>query len=594
MIQSWSPPSLSTVLSPRHISYSEPDRELTVTVSHGHKTKKLFSWARLWPRFRILALGISALGPVLMAAPGRAAEEIIISYGVLERTIAISDLEQFAATGELTSQMAAYNNQLQISEERLGQIQQLLTAPADLSTVAVAQFLYTAQGKLLLKQISRVIQTPARQAGFSALRGALILAADDPDTGLTLLNVLKAYPTEAIRIDLAEGLTIVQGVNRAVLQSERAINLVQLLSQQAAAASPPVQVSELLQLGQSERQYGVRRVNLVVPGLANRVELYLPRVLPGQATTPPNGFPLVIISHGLGSSSESFAYLADYLATGGFAVAAIEHSGSNDQQLDALLEGRSDSIINDDEFLRRPQDVSLTIDALGRLEATDPVLRGQFDLARIGIIGQSFGGYTALALAGASFNLEGLGSQCLPTTLSLNASLLLQCQAAQLGDPGDGLADPRIRSIFIMNPIGSLLFGESGYGQIQVPVMIVASAADTVAPAFPEQIQPFTWLTTPDRYLLLVGQGTHFSVIGDVGASDQPVPIPPGLVGPRPELVQAYMRVLGLAYFKLTLEQDERFRPILQAAFVEALSIDPHPLSLTTTLSPEELERALR
>ncbi|NJL45045.1 MAG: alpha/beta hydrolase [Leptolyngbyaceae cyanobacterium SM2_3_12] len=481
-----------------------------MTVSHGYKIKQATGLARGWPLWRSLAFGVTALGLGLVVSPSQAAEDLIISYGILERTIAISDLEEFAATGELSPQMAAYNNQLQISAERLEQIQQLLTAPADISTVAVAQFLYTDQGKILLKQISRVIQTPSRQAGFSALRGALILAAADPDTGLTLLNVLKAYPTEAIRIDLGEGLAIVQGLNRAILQSERAINLVQVLSQEQAEAAPPAQVSELLQLGQSVRQYGVRRVNLVVPGLTNRVELYLPRVSPGQAATPASGFPLVIISHGLGSSSESFAYLASYLATGGFAVAAIEHSGSNDQQLSALLEGRSDAVIADEEFLRRPQDVSLTIDALGRLEATDPVLRGQFDLTRIGLIGQSFGGYTALALAGATFNLADLAEQCLPTTLSLNPSLLLQCQAVRIGDPEDNLTDPRIRSIFVMNPIGSLLFGESGYGQVQVPSMVVASAADTIAPAFPEQIQPFTWLTTPDRYLLLVGQGTHF------------------------------------------------------------------------------------
>ncbi|NJL45044.1 MAG: hypothetical protein HC922_03445 [Leptolyngbyaceae cyanobacterium SM2_3_12] len=70
--------------------------------------------------------------------------------------------------------------------------------------------------------------------------------------------------------------------------------------------------------------------------------------------------------------------------------------------------------------------------------------------------------------------------------------------------------------------------------------------------------------------------------------------IPPGLVGPRPELVQAYMRILGLAYFKVTLEQDERFEPMLEAAFVEALSIEPHPLSLIPTLSPEELNQAVQ
>ncbi|MGF1566501.1 MAG: alpha/beta hydrolase [Nodosilinea sp.] len=543
---------------------------------------------------RVGLLGLGTLGVVGVAPPTLAAEEIIINYGIFERSVAISDLEQFAATGELTPQLAAYNNLLGFSPAQLEQIRQFLTAPADLDNVAVAQFLYTEQGKLLLKQLARVVQTPSRQAGFSALRAALILGASSPDADFNLLNVLRVYPAEAIRVDLAAGLVIAQDINRAILQSEQAIDLVQTLSAEEAVAAPAVPTyGELLKLVQEERQYGVRRVNIVVPGLPNPVELYLPRVFPGRAGTPPNGFPLVIISHGLGGTSESYAYLAGYLATGGIAVAAVEHAGSNDQQLQALIEGRSNAIVPDEEFLRRPLDISRTLDTLVGLQTTNPALRGQFDMTQIGLIGQSFGGYTALALAGAGFDLASLGSQCPPNTLAFNPSLLLQCQATRVGDPSNELADPRVRSIFIMNPIGSALFGETGYGQIQVPLMVVSGAADTVAPAFPEQIIPFTWLTAPDHFLLLVGQGTHFSVIGDVAVGDQPLNIPPELIGPRPDLVQAYMQVMGLAFFKLTLGQDERFRPVVEAAFAESLGAEPQPLSLTTTLSSDRLNEAL-
>jgi predicted dienelactone hydrolase len=124
--------------------------------------------------------------------------------------------------------------------------------------------------------------------------------------------------------------------------------------------------------------------------------------------------------------------------------------------------------------------------------------------------------------------------------------------------------------------------------------MVVGGTADTVAPVFPEQIQPYTWLC---QNLTITwcwsDRGTHFSAIGDVAAGDQPINIPPELVGPRPDLVQSYIQVLGLAFFKLTLEQDQRFQPMVQAAFVEMLGIEPHPLSLTTTLTAEDLNAAL-
>jgi predicted dienelactone hydrolase len=546
------------------------------------------------PWVKAACCGLGSLMLALWAVPSPAAERLIISYGLLERSISVEDLEQFAKTGQLTPQLSAYNQRLGLDDERLTQIRGWLTTPVDLDGVAVAQFLYTEQGKLLLKQLSQVLQTPSRQAGFSALRSALILAAmEQSNGGLTLLNVLRQYPTEAIRVELDQGLAIAQSLNRAILQAEFAVELVQTRSREEAARLPAINLNQLLQLVQSERQYGVQRFNLVVPGLPEPAELYLPRVFPGRQGTPPEGFPLVIISHGLGSTSRSFSYLASYLATGGIAVAAIEHPGSNDQQLLALLEGRSDRVVADEEFVRRPRDISLTLDALSRAQATNPALRGQLNLSQVGFAGQSFGGYTGLALAGAEINLDLLGQACPPESISLNPSILLQCQATRLGNPDNSLRDPRIRAIFVMNPIGSVLFGDASFGQVNIPTMMVAGTADTISPAFPEQIQPFTWLSSPERYLLLIDRGTHFSAIGDIGGAEDPIAIPPSIIGPRPDLVQSYIQVLALAFFKRTLEQDLRFAPLLEASFAEALGIEPHPLSLTTTLTQGDLVEAL-
>jgi len=542
---------------------------------------------RLWLR-RSAALTLGILGAMVAAAPGHSAEELIVSFGIFQRSIPIADLERFATTGELTPQLKIYSQQLQISDSQLEQFQGVLSTPATISPVAVAQFLYTEQGVLLLEQIGRVVQTPVRQANVQALRAALILAAADPNAGFTLVNVLKAYPTGVMRVDLAEGLAIAQEINQAILQSEAAFAEVRAIAQADAAANP-VDAESLLQLVQSERQYSVGRIAVVVPGVPRSVQLYLPEVLPRRRGRPPQGFPLVVISHGLGGTSASYTYLAEYLAEAGIAVAALEHTGSNDQQLSALLTGLSSTVVQDAEFLRRPREVSLTLNALANLNTSPSPIRGQLNLSRVGVIGQSFGGYTALALAGATFDSEGLAEVCPPSTLSFNPSLLLQCQAASVSNPGASLVDPRVGSIFVINPIGSALFGETGYGQIAVPTMMVAGTADTIAPAFPEQLQPFTWLTAPARYLLMIDRGTHFSTIGDVATGDQPVPIPPEIIGLRPEVVWSYMQVLSLAYFKLTLEGDQRFEPALSAAFATALKNAPYPLSL---VNASALERA--
>lgn len=549
-----------------------------------------------WRRWRYGVLSLATVGLSLLATPSPAAERLIITYGVLERTISIQDIETFAATGQLTPQLRAYNRHLQFSQAQLDQVQRVLTTPVErITPVGIAQFLYTQQGERLLRELTRVVRTPARVGDFSALRAALILGAVNAEAGITLLDVLRAYPLEAIRIDLSAGFAVAEEINRAIVQSSQAVALVQNLAQQEAEATPltPAEVSDLLRLLQESRSYGVQSISRSLPGLDRPANLYLPQLRDGQ-TDPRAGFPLVMISHGLGSNRHSYTYLAQALASAGFAVVAIEHAGSNDEQLIALLEGRTAEVVPDAEFLRRPQEITQAIDALQNLQNGESPLPIRLDFSRIGTVGQSFGGYTALALAGATFDLETLATECPPAVLTFNPSLLLQCQATNLIDPRQQLQDRRINSIFIMNPVGSALFGPGGYHRITVPVMMVGSAVDTVAPAFPEQIQPFTWLSTPERYLVLLDRGTHFSVIGDVPAEEQPLPIPPEIIGPRPDLAQAYMQVLALAYFQLTLNRDERFRPMVQAAFVQAISHNDFPMHLSTTLSAEGLDAVLQ
>lgn len=534
----------------------------------------------------LVAATIQGLTGVLPEAAA-AAERIIVSYGILERSIAIEEIQGFVETGDLSPQLREYSRILGLTRQQLAIVSEILTTPADFDVVAVAQFLYTPQGKLLLKQVSEVIQTSTRQAGFSATRAALILAAADPDQGLTLLNVLQHYPGEVIRVDIARGLDLAQDVNRAILQAEQAIDTVRSLSAVAAAAAPLSDngYDQALNLLQSTRPYRVVTQDLRVPELSQPVALYLPES-PSFEVLPPRNQPLIVISHGLGSNRYTYRYLAEYLAQAGFVVAAIEHTGSNDQQLFALQEGLVDVVVNDVEFARRPLEVTYTLDAIAEANRNGP-LRGLIDLRQIGLIGQSFGGYTALAVAGATFSPVAYNQLCPPEPPVLNLSLLLQCQAPL---PDGGISppvDPRIDAVFVMNPIGSALFGPVGYSQITQPLMIVSGAADTVAPAYPEQILPFTWLTGDDRYLLLFNGATHFSVVGMTSA--EPIPVPPAIIGPQPELAQDYTQVFALAFFQRYLFEDERFQPLLSAAFAERISREPMPLSLVQALSPSQL-----
>lgn len=533
------------------------------------------------------AIALASLSLMAAARPTVGAEEVIITYGFFERTIAVEDLTAFAQGQGLSDQLENYAEVLQLSEEDLTGFQDILTERVDLSEIAIAQFLYTTQGESLLANIGEILQTPARQSGFLAIRSSLILSAADDENGLTLLNFLRKFPTPGIRVDIAGGLGIASTITETVSQAEQAIDLVDRIAQiELQRTDDPLIAARLLLNSAPPYAITSRPLNLLQRDVEGT--LYLPRAV---GIPLPGTVPVIVISHGLGDGRASYDYLADYLARRGFAVATLDHPGSNSRQIEALLGGFSADLIDDQEFINRPRDVSALLDAVEAFAIADATFQSRLNIQNVGVIGQSFGGYTALALAGATFDIEGLTAACGgPQALYLNPSLLLQCQVIDIPVEMLSLADERIRSIFVVNPIGSKIFGESGYGQLDMPVMIMAGAADTVAPALPEQIEPFTWLQTPDRYLTLVNEANHFSVI-EPPETDQSIPVPIDLLGTSPEIAQEYLQKLSLAFFQRHLLGNLEYEMVLTSRFteVEMAQWPLRPLSLIRNLSPENL-----
>ncbi|MEM6835381.1 MAG: alpha/beta fold hydrolase [Cyanobacteria bacterium P01_C01_bin.120] len=540
------------------------------------------------------AVLLAGLGLMAAVIPAHSAEDIIISYGILERKIPIRDLEAFANGEDLSPQLAAYASYAGLTDEELSAGQRVLTQKVDISQVDVAQFLYTSQGTTLLTLVGDVVQTPSRQSGFSAIRGAMILAAADETAGLSILNFLKKYPTPAIRINVGRGLEIARDVTETLDNAERAYTLVNALANEAAQQSPGANTLATRQLIFDLPDFAVAEQALFLPDRDVAASFFWPRPrLPNQAL--PENIPVVVVSHGLGDERSSYRYLAAFLAQRGFAVAVLDHPGSNSRQIAQLLSGFTPELINDREFENRPQDISTLLDEIQLLAERRADLRDRLDINNVGVIGQSFGGYTALALAGATYSPNQLTAACSPQPDYLNPSLLLQCQAATVAAETPVLRDDRVQAVLTVNPVGSEIFGPAGFGAIEIPTLILAATADTVAPALPEQIEPFTWLQTEHRYLVLTSSATHFSVIDWNAESAPSVPVPVALLGSNPELAQDYLQILALAFMQRHLRQDERYDAALTAEFLQnSVARSPlAPLSLIENLRPEALEQAI-
>jgi predicted dienelactone hydrolase len=83
--------------------------------------------------------------------------------------------------------------------------------------------------------------------------------------------------------------------------------------------------------------------------------------------------------------------------------------------------------------VNRPLDITFVLNQVeSRVNAT-PELRGRLNFQQVGVLGQSFGGYTALALAGAPINPQQLQASCQNLEETLNLSLAVAMSGRCVG-----------------------------------------------------------------------------------------------------------------------------------------------------------------
>jgi predicted dienelactone hydrolase len=500
---------------------------------------------------------LSAIG----ATPALSADRIAFSYPPFgEFYLSVESLERFARDGTITDEFEFYAQRLE--PEQREKVRSWLKTRFDLPPVTLAQFTYTPLGETLLIRLGNAIGTPANQNGFYALRSALILAAADSD-GLTLVNLLRKFPIKTIKIDFAKGSQIVEELSGAFEDKAAILAAIRQQAEANASNSPP-------------QSNAGQQLDLRLPGTTGwrkehftfhsphsnhsiTVDIYRPNELTGQLT------PAIVISHGIGSDRQTFAYLAEHLASYGFFVAVPEHPDVDAYKMYHFLTGL-DTAPEPTVFINQPLQIT---DLLDELSDRYPSV----NLEQVGVIGQSFGAYAALASGGAKINGEELRQVCPYQTsldISFNLSQLLQCQITDLPNIPFSLQDRRVKAVIAVNPLTSRIFGREGLSQLQIPVMILANSNDVLTPMLAEQIGPFTRLETANKYLAVMERGTHFSFIGGEGVST--FPIPTELVGPRPELAYPYLTALSTAFFKTYIAGDLDYQSYLSESYVKSIS----------------------
>lgn len=216
------------------------------------------------------------------------------------------------------------------------------------------------------------------------------------------------------------------------------LSAVPMLSAKDAAAYNPSLAAGKVETRLLDMDYKGRKVPL---------KLYLP--------TQKNA-PVILLSHGLGGSRETGAYLGNHWAARGYAVVAMQHIGSDTsvikdapkaQRFRALKKAASFQ-----SFTDRTKDVPAVIDQLTQWNADKAhLLSGRLDLSKLGIGGHSFGAVTSQAVSGQKY-----------------------------GRLGERYTDKRIKAALMLSPSSSKGGKDKEtFGHIQMPWMLMTGTKDT-------------------------------------------------------------------------------------------------------------------
>lgn len=494
-----------------------------------------------------------------------AAEKLSFQYGLLQRSLDISSLESFAETGTPDEDLSYYFGLIGATETEKDTFRQALQTSADVDPLLVSRFLYSDFGEEILTGLGDIVTTPAGLNSKLSLRSALILAAQQPE-GLTLLTFFEQLPTN-LTLDLGK-VRELQGIIEGIVDGTiSTIDQIKRLSANEAAANPSVDYDQLPDLTRPGR-YGVQQYRLSLNDADRNRQFYVDIYRP--QTLPPGEIPVTVYSHGLGDIPGSAQVEAEHLASHGFVVATPQHPGSDTSQLEEFEAGLSNRIYLVSDFVDRPQDISYLLDQLEALNEEE--FEGRLDLNHVGVSGHSFGGYTALALAGAIFDFDYLAKQCNRPFRYLNVSLLLQCDALKLPRLDYDFRDPRITSVAVKNPVNSSVFGPEGLGKIELPVLVAAGSHDPATPAVFEQFNTFPWFLTRPKYLVLMEGQAHVDISDlDVGVSQTIGSIQGLNLAPSDQLDQ-YAKALSLAFFQTYAARKPEYQIYLRPRYAAFLS----------------------
>ncbi len=301
-------------------------------------------------------------------------------------------------------------------------------------------------------------------------------------------------------------------------------------------------------------------------------------------------FPIIVFSHGYGSSDRGYEPLVSYWTSNGYVCIRPSHADAGllretpreapvirrgtQQQAQVVPIPQRNAMEEIWDREREPQwqnrvaDVKLVLDSLDDLELRFPELKGKMDHGKIGVGGHSYGAFTALLIAG------------------MNGTF----------------ADPRVRAVLAMSPPGPSPdrgITAQSFAIVKIPVMFMTGTNDRGANESEDanwRKQGFDDSPPGDKYFVLIDSARHSSFTGQIGFFDstpmnvprtttdaygRPVQVPEqqprgALVFGNDRRIFQIVKITSLAFWDAYLKSDSTARELLQPQKYETAFTGAH------------------
>ena len=237
--------------------------------------------------------------------------------------------------------------------------------------------------------------------------------------------------------------------------------------------------------------------------LAQYLGLIAGHALDGAAPDPKAlARPVLLFSHGFkGINVQSFSIL-EHVASHGFVVVAPNHVGNT------LTDNASNQEVAQ-VSLERPRDLAFALAQV--LAASQPggELAGLVDGTRVAVSGHSFGGWTALVVAGGVLDVDAAKAAC-----AAGAPSDIFCKYLEFWPKGATVqldaAVPGLRAAVYYAPGGYSSFGDPGIGKVHVPGLVMGGTLDDTT-TLAAEITPIYAAHPLPKALAVIANASHFS-----------------------------------------------------------------------------------